>query len=125
MYFFRNTFGNSFSRNTFGNSCDSNTFGNSFFRNTFGNSCYFNIFGNNIEYNNFGEGSTNEHFEYNHIENGCLGTSSTLKDWTTQTALYNKNYSVQIFGHRTSISVPTTNTYQYYDATGTLVKGTW
>ena len=47
------------------------------------------------------------------------------KDWTAVTALYGNNYPIEVWGYRESTNVATTNTYRYFNATGTEVKGTF
>ena len=118
---YSNNFGNDCSSNTFGNSCHSNTFGNRCLLNTFGIYCNSNTFGASILFNLIGD------FLKNVIaKSGLAGLStSNKKDWTAVTALYNKDYPIEVWGYRESTSVATTNTYRYFNATGTEIKGTF
>ena len=60
------------------------------------------------------------------VKNGLSGLNpSNRKDWTAVTALYNKNYPIEVWGYRESTNVATTNTFRYFNATGDEVKGTF
>ena len=125
-----NTFGDNCYSNTFGNYCQSNNFGNQCNLNTFGNYCYSNVFGANCLLNTFGANvyanRIGDNLKNVFAKNGISGVSSSnLKDWTAVTALYNKNYPIEVWGYRESTSVATTNTYRYFNATGTEIKGTF
>lgn len=59
-------------------------------------------------------------------KNGLWGLShSNKKDWTAVTALYNKDYPIEVWGYRASTGVATTNTLRYFYATGDEVKRTF
>ena len=116
-----NTFGNGCRSNTLGNNCTSNTFGNDCSSNTFGNNCYLNTFGANIVFNLIGDSLRNIM-----AKNGLWGLDDlNKKDWTAVTALYDKNYPIEVWGYRESTNVATTNTFRYFNATGDEVKGTF
>ena len=125
-----NTFGNNCSSNTFDNICFSNTFGYECSSNTFGNDCYYNTFGNYCYYNTFGANIVlnliGDSLKNIIAKNGLRGLNQTnKKDWTAVTALYNKDYPIEVWGYRESTNVATTNTYRYFNAAGDEVKGTF
>lgn len=136
---FSNTFGNNCRSNTFGNDCQSNTLGNDCQSNTFVDGCYYNTLGNNCQSNTFGNSCNSNTFGANIVlnligdnlrniiaKNGLWGLNgSNKKDWTAVTALYNKNYPIEVWGYREFTNVATTNTFRYFNATGVEVKGTF
>ena len=59
-------------------------------------------------------------------KNGLSGLDqSNKKDWTAVTALYNKDYPIEVWGYRESSYEATTNTFRYFNAAGDEVKGTF
>ena len=136
---YSNTFENQCSSNTFGDNCYSNTFGSDCPSNTFGYECSYNTFGINCSYNTLGNQCSYNTFGANIwfnligdslrnviAKNGLWGLNdSNKKNWTTVTAIYNKDYPIEVFGYRESTDVATTNTYRYFNATGTEIKGTF
>ena len=133
-----NTFGNDISSNIFGNDCRSNTFGNDCYSNTFGAFCSYNTFEKYCSSNTFGDYCDYNTFGadiyFNNIGDSLKNVTVKLsygyselnkKDWTAVTALYGNNYPIEVWGYRESTNVATTNTYRYFNATGTEVKGTF